>query len=414
VQVSGLVPGTGLIDTNLPYLDDHDSAYVTGGLSPRNDGLPEEFLSFYGKAGHWSGRGRHAEFLRDETIPLTEHGFLGRGAFGDVHKVKTIGPSIEMARKQIYCNRRITMTEVKNEVAILEKLRHRHVINLVGSFTHRKTLGLLLLPVAVCDLGDFLEELDNPEQCSKLVCADLGLDVNLRDTGLPTDPLLRLQRLFGCISSAVKYLHDVMVKHKDLKPRNVLLTKDSVFLTDFGLSKDMSGASHSLTSGFDVGTFRYAAPEVAGFRPHGRAADVFSLGCIFMEMITVMAGMPLADLESARHNGYGDNSYHSNRESLVDWMLKSTMQSAVIRKDMDVDCAQRLLGLSSRMMSLDPNHRPSINEIQEELGEITQARDAMYGLYGTCCWVYCPFKKLQRRKALNSPRTPLSPKPIGP
>ena len=105
--------------------------------------------------GHWSGRGRHVEFDRKETIPLEEGKPLGRGASADVHEVNCRG--ITLARKKIYCNRRMKLEDVRRELDILKKLNHKHVVTLVGSFIQGQLLGLLLFPAAVCDLGVFLD-----------------------------------------------------------------------------------------------------------------------------------------------------------------------------------------------------------------------------------------------------------------
>ncbi len=75
-----------------------------------------------------------------------------------MHEV--ICQGISVARKQIYCTRQMKIEEVKRELDILKKVSHKHVVTLLGSYTQNKIVGLLLHPVAVCDLGVFLDELD--------------------------------------------------------------------------------------------------------------------------------------------------------------------------------------------------------------------------------------------------------------
>ena len=84
------------------------------------------------------------------------------------------------------------------------------------------------------------------------------------------------------------------VKHRDLKPANILIMDGRVLITDFGISKDLidqdTTASLNNSAGA-IGTKMYCAPEVLlenGRR--GRAADIYSMGCIFLEMSTVLLG----------------------------------------------------------------------------------------------------------------------------
>ncbi|PSN63191.1 kinase-like protein, partial [Corynespora cassiicola Philippines] len=88
----------------------------------------------------------------------------------------------------------------------------------------------------------------------------------------------------GCLITAVEYLHEQKIRHKDLKPSNILLGPNDVWLTDFGSATDFSMLSQSATDGVERGTPKYFAPEVASFEPHGRAADMFSLGCVLLEI----------------------------------------------------------------------------------------------------------------------------------
>jgi serine/threonine protein kinase len=106
--------------------------------------------------------------------------------------------------------------DVRREVEILQRLSHHHIINLLGSYTQVRVVGLLLLPVAECDLGDFMEALsESPADTeAAAVCASLGLDIAAKHTGQPLDPTLRLRSLMGCIANAMEYLHKNKVKHK--------------------------------------------------------------------------------------------------------------------------------------------------------------------------------------------------------
>lgn len=77
------------------------------------------------------------------------------------------------------------------------------------------------------------------------------------------------------------------VTHRDIKPQNLLLTVDNtVKLTDFGLARSHESKDITVT-GFFVGTPFYVAPEqVENSRRVDTRADVYSLGCVFFELLT--------------------------------------------------------------------------------------------------------------------------------
>jgi serine/threonine protein kinase len=139
--------------------------------------------------------------------------------------------------------------------------------NFFRSYTDPKFVGILMSQVADCDLKVFLE----------------------RDP-FPKDDLYLLRGFFGCLCSAVLYLHNSKCQHKDLKPGNVLVYMNKVLITDFGTARDWSGQSHSTTSGRSGAyTPNYAAPEVVYEEPRSSSADIWSLGCIYLDMMVQYA-----------------------------------------------------------------------------------------------------------------------------
>ena len=267
----------------------------------------------------WSGRGQDVEFGPTDTLPLQQGKFLGRGASADVHEVFCQG--IPLARKQIYCTRKIKLADVHKEIDVLRRADNKHIIKLVGSYTQGRILGILLWPVAICDLAIFMEEYEEavagnwtsgllPQFCILNGASDPGtsfIALTRRFTGW-----------FGCLASGIDHLHRNGIRHKDIKPRNILLTRQNLYITDFGLAKDFSEASTSITDGIERGTYKYFAPEVARYEPRGRAADIFSLGCVFSEMATVISGRTLTEFDSFRRTNE-DASFHRNLDKVLVW-----------------------------------------------------------------------------------------------
>jgi serine/threonine protein kinase len=80
------------------------------------------------------------------------------------------------------------------------------------SYTDPKYFALLMSPVADCDLSAYY--------------------ALARDS---RDKLSLLRSFFGCLANALRYIHGVRIRHRDIKPQNILVKGDRVFLTDFGM-----------------------------------------------------------------------------------------------------------------------------------------------------------------------------------
>ncbi len=102
----------------------------------------------------------------------------------------------------------------------------------------------------------------------------------------PLDPD-RAARIAAQIASGLEVAHEKGLIHRDVKPSNVIVTpEDHVYLTDFGLAK-RAGTAPGLTAVDQMlGTVDYVAPElIEGSEPDARS-DIYSLGCVLLEMLT--------------------------------------------------------------------------------------------------------------------------------
>lgn len=101
------------------------------------------------------------------------------------------------------------------------------------------------------------------------------------------DRKICLRSFFGCLATAVAYLHAHKIRHKDIKPGNILVKDGRALLTDFGTSHNWSDDTKSSSSGtVAVLTKRYCAPEVADY--------AVSFSCEFL-----LSSTPRADIAAA-------------------------------------------------------------------------------------------------------------------
>jgi serine/threonine-protein kinase len=91
------------------------------------------------------------------------------------------------------------------------------------------------------------------------------------------------------VARGLQYAHDQGVIHRDVKPENILLTRDgSTMVADFGIARptQRAGAEHLTGTGVVIGTPVYMSPEQAVGGELDARTDVYSLGCVLYEMLT--------------------------------------------------------------------------------------------------------------------------------
>ena len=326
-----------------------------------------------------TGKGSHVDFASSEALPLKEGRCLGAGVNGGVYE--TIVKGVAFAWKRRWCRKKASQQERK-EIEILKKVTHHHIVQLVGTYTHHNFLGLLMWPVAVCDMATFFEDIE--------VYAGAGHtgepgDIEHRDRLKALGHLDDLAQIetrgiytyFGCLASAIAYLHKQRIRHKDLKPANVLLYRDSLRLTDFGTSTDFSLLSFSTTDNGDRGTLKYCAPETAAYEPSGRPADMFSLGCTMLELATVIVVHSLQGLRESRRGL--DGSYQANLDYKETWLttLNEKIQHLPFR---------HVVPVINSLLFRHPVARPSAEALVESLAYIN-ATMVDFSLFSRCCSV---------------------------
>lgn len=192
---------------------------------------------------------------------------IGRGGMGIVYRARQKSLDRDVAIKVLRPGELTfgkAIARFQQEARALAKLRHPHI---VGIHDVGQTDGAVWFSMDLID-GAPLSEL--------IKGGKVG----------PT----RATKILRQVASAVAYVHENGLIHRDLKPQNILIDgKGDAFVTDFGLARDAGNAEVSgLTqSGQVLGTPGYMAPEQARGRQReiGEGTDVYALGAILYECL---------------------------------------------------------------------------------------------------------------------------------
>jgi serine/threonine protein kinase len=233
----------------------------------------------------------------DEDI-LVATNPLGHGSLGVVEEVRRIGgqfPTLVRKRVDLPLPRRKAAAYLKivqEEARILRSLVHPHIVTLIGSYEdmkqpRRPSYCLLMSPVGENDLEAFLTIVGEHDVASEF-------SIRWRNC---------IRDWMACLASALKYMHASGIRHQDIKPSNIIHKGDHVFFTDFSSSSSFKIGHTTSTENPARSTPMYGAPEVTSDRgKHGRTTDIFSLGCVFSDMLSVAEGRTVPGFQDFLRN----------------------------------------------------------------------------------------------------------------
>lgn len=163
-------------------------------------------------------------------VPYQHERELGRGNYAIVDSVRTRhnlvswhGYPPNLARKVVRVPKIQTVDDMMEEVRIVNKLRHQHIIIVLETYEEerrkqweKRTFGIIMHPIADCNLKELLEMIDSGDEPDEM----------FRDN---------FERWFGCLASGLAYIHSCRIRHKDIKPANILIKDEQVLFSDFGI-----------------------------------------------------------------------------------------------------------------------------------------------------------------------------------
>ncbi|KAI0148474.1 mitogen-activated protein kinase [Xylariaceae sp. FL1272] len=204
---------------------------------------------------------------------------IGQGSFGSVYlalhaitgellavkQVEALSPS---ANSQTDARKKSMIEALKREISLLRDLRHPNIVQYLGCGSSSDYLNI------------FLEYVPGG-----------SVQTMLNSYGALPEPLVR--SFVRQILEGLSYLHQRDIIHRDIKGANILVdNKGTIKISDFGISKKLeasnilNGANNNKNRPSLQGSVFWMAPEVVKQTSYTRKADIWSLGCLVVEMMT--------------------------------------------------------------------------------------------------------------------------------
>ncbi|KAJ4790964.1 cysteine-rich RECEPTOR-like kinase [Rhynchospora pubera] len=281
--------------------------------------------------------------LKFATDDFSDMRKLGKGGFGSVYK-GILPDGQEIAVKRLAGGSDQGITEFKNEVDFLAKLKHKNLVQLLGCCitNQEKLLCYEYLPNGSLDKILFARDMSRrAELCWKL----------------------RYKIIEG-ISNGLHYLHEesrLKIIHRDLKVSNILLDKDmNPKIADFGLARFFEEEETHKETNILAGTFGYMAPEYIFYGNFSAKSDVYSFGILLLEILT-----------GQKNSSFVGSGRISNfiEHALIHWNNDTVSQL----KDpaLEEDCIKeikRCAHIALLCVQEDPTNRPTMATIRHMLG----------------------------------------------
>ena len=286
--------------------------------------------------------------MKSKESKYTRTSKLGEGTYGVVYRAK------DQKGQEIYALKKIRLQAEEEgipstairEISLLKELAHVNIVKLYEVLHNPKKLTLVFEYVEQ-DLKKVIDKTNGK-----------GLDMPLVKSYL-------YQLLRG-----VDHIHKNKVLHRDLKPQNLLITKDDIVkIADFGLARGYGIPVKNYTH--EVVTLWYRPPDVLlGNKTYGTTVDMWSIGCIFAEMVS---GKPLFTGNSESDQlkkifeikGTPNDNYASSLKELSEWGVGDNNFENYPEKNMKElfpNLDSEGLDLLQKFLQLEPEKRISADE----------------------------------------------------
>ncbi|XP_071721868.1 probable receptor-like protein kinase At1g80640 [Rutidosis leptorrhynchoides] len=278
--------------------------------------------------------------LEKSTKNFSESNVLGEGGFGRVYKAK-LDDQLFAAVKKLDCRGQDAEGEFKNELFLLSRMQHQHIISLLGYGMEDQTRFIVY------------ELMQNGSLETQLHGSLHGSALNWH---------MRMKIALD-VAKGLGYLHEhchPQVIHRDLKSSNILL--DSNFnakLSDFGLA--VSDPAHNKNSLKLSGTLGYVAPEYLLDGKLTDKSDVYAFGVVLLELL--LGRRPVEKVTP------------SKSQFIVTWAMPQLTDRSklpnivdpVIKDTMDLKHLYQVAAVAVLCVQPEPSYRPLITDVMHSL-----------------------------------------------
>ncbi|XP_031275090.1 LOW QUALITY PROTEIN: receptor-like kinase TMK3 [Pistacia vera] len=291
------------------------------------------------------------KILRNVTNNFSDRNILGRGGFGTVYKGEFLDGT-KIAIKKMKPGYEQGFKEFKSEIEVLTKVRHCHLVALLGYCLDGNERLLAYEYMSQGSLSRHLfnwkEKRQRPLEWSRRL--SIALDV----------------------ARGLEYLHGLANQsfiHRDLKPSNILLGDDmQAKIADFGLACLVPGkGKHSVETRL-VGTFGYIAPEYIVTGRVTTKVDVFSFGVMLMELITGKKAVHAINSEETVHLVPWFRRMHSNKDT-----FREAIDQTIELDEETVASVSKVAELADTCCTSEPHQRPDMNHVVNVLSSLVES-----------------------------------------
>ena len=325
---------------------------------------------------------------------------IGKGSFGEVYKVSKDNKFYALKIYQIKNDDKNSSKEnneniksIENEIKILSQLDNPFIVKLYEVFSLKPNSELLknketkdeeqimCLVLELCENGDLNDKI---------------IEKKKRNEKFTENEVLHY---FYEILQGLYYLHKNRVIHRDLKTLNIFLTENNhIKIGDFGVSKKL--INNNIYAYTFVGTPYYLSPEICQNKPYDEKSDVWSLGVVLYELITlnkpfdsesqmglfmkILKGKPAPINNTIKHS-YSQKLINLILENLLDkdpltrFSIQQTINSGIFNKFFrEKEIKQKLLSkkIKEQKDSINKNNQINNNKQVNEIKKNTNRNKA--------------------------------------
>jgi len=286
---------------------------------------------------------------------------IGGGSFGAVYLVKEKDTNKVYAMKKFYLDN-LGNGGAKKQYEILSKFNHENIHKVIDMFVAPNKNQYLITPYYQNNLYNYISK-KLPEKVIKQIIYQIVCGVN--------------------------YLHSLKYIHRDIKPDNILISSEGkIILTDFDLCRQESKGKDDPMTRTAV-TLYYRAPELFfGDSYYGNKIDIWSIGCVFAELIT---GKPL--FKANNELGTLSNIIETiGCPSEENWPGVSQLPNYLPFTGGEFKLGKILeegglskegIDIATKMLMLDPKKRPSCEELlkdeyfKKDIASLSEVKEIM-------------------------------------